>query len=182
MSELIRYKIMMSIDNYDLPLIEISKLMDILSVNTNVALYFSRARVPNTEKVLKEYTNNHKVNIIRKKGWEDSDYIVIFKNIKNNKELLNLMKQHGINLYYINTKKYENFSNIQDIFKEKFNPNLDYKLYELIKYEILVYFDIDRTIEISFNSRSFNKEEIYTTIINWLKSMKVEDYRINEIN
>ncbi|WP_026392169.1 hypothetical protein [Haploplasma modicum] len=181
MSELIKYRIILDFDNYDLPLIEISKLMDSLSIKSNIALYFSRAIVPNTEIVLNEYINKYKVNVLKKKGYEKSDFIVIFENIKSNTELLELMKQHGLNLYYINAKSYENFSNIETIFKEKFNPKIEIKLHELIQYEILIYFDIDRTIEIIFNSISFNKEEIYGLLLNWLKSIKVQGFNIEEL-
>ncbi len=181
MSELIRYRIMFDSNNYELPLFEVTRLMDDLSVKSNIALYFSRANVPNTDIVLKKYIDKYKVKVLKKKGHERSDFIVIIDNIKSNLELLELMRQHGLNMYYINTKKYESFSNIESIFREKDSQKIDFILYELVCYEILVYFDIDRTIDISFNSRHFSKEEIYKSMLTWLKSIKVNSFTIEEL-
>lgn len=181
-NELIKFRIILNYYNdYDLPLIEITKLMDKLSIKSNIALYFSRANVPNTDVVLNYYIDQYKINVLNKNGSEKADYILIFDKIMSNAELLKIMEQHGLNLYYINTKSIADFSEIESIFNEKNSLMIDSKLFELTHYEVLVYFDIDRTIDISFNSNSFTKEKISELLYDWLKSVKVHDYDIQEL-
>jgi hypothetical protein len=86
-----------------------------------------------------------------------------------------------LNLYYIKARKYDDFDCIEKIFEEKDGPLIDLKLFELVNYEMLVYFDIDRTIDISFDSEICDKNSTFQIIMNWLKSMKVKSYDIKEI-
>lgn len=181
MNKLIRYRVTLDSDNFELPLIEVNKLMDSLLIKSNIALYFSRAIVPNTDLVLFEYAEKYEAKILKKKGYENSDYIVIFKKIKSNLELLTLMKQHGLNLYYICTDIYENYKNLDNIFNKKHNTEIDYKLYNLTNYKILVYFDIDRTIDISFSSKYFNRKEILKLLETWVESIVVNSFNIEEL-
>jgi hypothetical protein len=181
MRDLIRYRVTLECDDFEQPLIELNKLMDSLLINSNIALFFSRAIVPNTDLVLCDYEEKYETKILKKKGYENSDYIVIFKKINTNLELLRLMKQHGLNLYYINTDIYEDFKNLDNIFNEKDNSKIDYKLYDLTHYKILVYFDIDRTIDISFSSKYFNRNDVLILLETWSESMKVRSINIEEL-
>lgn len=181
MSKLIRFRVTLDCDDFSMPFIEVIKLMDSLFFKSNIALYFSRAIVPDTELVLSEYAKKYEAKILKKKGYEKSDYIVIFKNIKSNLELLKLMEQHGLNLYYISAEKYENYNKLENIFSEKDNGEIDYKLFNLSFYKILVYFDIDRTIDISFNPTYFNKPEALNILENWFESMIVNSFNLEEL-
>lgn len=91
------------------------------------------------------------------------------------------MKQHGLNLYYICTDIYENYKNLDNIFNKKHNTEIDYKLYNLTNYKILVYFDIDRTIDISFSSKYFNRKEILKLLETWVESIVVNSFNIEEL-
>jgi len=61
--------------------------VDSLLIKSNIALFFSRAIVPNTDLVLSKYKEKYDIQIFKKKGYENSDYIVIFKKIESNLEL-----------------------------------------------------------------------------------------------
>lgn len=164
----IDYEIEAVFDEYgDFPLQCAALLFDLLNINGNVVIKNQYSIKPEKTKAISRYMGNHNCFYEWPKRPEGNYCLWLKQSFQTNLELMNILKLQGTYLTYIvPTGSFD-----WDTFLENWKKDERYLLLSGQSSFICNVIDMDRTLNINFNTTVFSKEKIMGIINEWEKSI-----------
>ncbi len=141
-------------------------LFDLLNINENIIIKNRYAAKREKAEVLKKYIDNKEKHFFEWHKHPEANYCLwVREHFYNNKALIDILKLQGIYLSYIVPSDSFNWEN----FTEKWEENEQNLLLSGQALFICNVLDMDRTLNICFNSAAFPKEKIMSVLSQWEK-------------